>query len=237
MKIKFHFFLTLCLLLSYRVHAQSLSDNFNGSTVDTSLWNVILPFAQSQITESGGFLTTTGRGTLATVAGFDSPIIISGTVTLNNQFEHFNTMLRSDLSIWPPDAQFHELTGICVSFSADGHQISIQQFTPGQQNPIWLGIGSFNFTVGQAYDFTITDDKTNITLSINGTELLSGTSTYASGDQIAFESREFSDTSSSLDSVSIQPVPEPSSMALICIGILSLIGLRKQKNSFRRYFQ
>ena len=210
-----------------QLQAQNLSDNFNGTTVDTNLWTVILPFGQSQISESGGYLTTTGRGTLATVSGFDSPIIISGKVTMNSQFEHFDTMLRTDLSVFPPLAQYHELNGIGVIFSADGNQISIQQFTPGEQNPILLGLGSFSFTVGQAYDFTITDDKNIITLSIDGNQLLSGASTFASGNLIAFESREFGGTSSSLDFVSIQSVPEPSSFALAGLGILGLIGARK----------
>jgi hypothetical protein len=206
MKIKILILLSLHLLfLSSR--AQNLFDNFNGSSVNASLWNVILPFAQSQITESGGSLTTTGRGTLATVAGFDFPAIISGTVTLNNSNEHFETVLRTDLSVWPPDVQFHELTGIIVVFSADGNQITIEQLTAGQPNPITLASASFNFTVGQPYNFAISDDKTNIVLSINGTQILSGTSTFTSGDKIAFDSRELSTTSSSLDFINIQSLP------------------------------
>lgn len=218
------------LLIQTCLYAQILlNDDFNGNSVNTSLWNVALPFSQSQITESGGYLTTTGRGTLETIAGFDSPISISGSVTMNNQFEHFETVLRTDFSVWPPDAQYEEFNGISVVFSADGDQISIQQFTPGQQNPIWLALASFNFTIGQAYDFTITDDKTDITLSIDGTELLSGTSTYAAGDKTAFRSREFSYTSSSLDFVQIAALPEPSILGMISLGILSIIGLQKRK--------
>jgi hypothetical protein len=207
MKIIKHFIFTFCLLASFGAQAQSLNDNFNGSSVNASLWNVILPFAQSQIIESGGSLTTKGRGTLATVAGFDFPITISGTVTLNNSNEHFETVLRTDLSVWPPDANTHELTGINVVFSADGSQVSIQQFTLGQLNPIMLALASFSFTVGQTYNFVISDDKTNIALSINGTQILSGISTFASGNKIAFDSREFSTTSSSLDFINIQSLP------------------------------
>ena len=221
-------FFCVCLLSPY-ANAQSLFDDFNASSVNGSLWNVILPFGQSSISESGGFLTTTGRGTLATVAGFDSPLTISGNVTLNNQNEHFYTILRTDLSLWPAGASYHEITGIVVGFSADANQISIGQLTAGQDNPIFLALGSFNFTVGQAYNFEITDDKTTVTLAINGTELLSGSSTFASGNLIGFSSREFGDTSSSLDFVSIQPVPEPSTVAMFGVGILALLGMRKSK--------
>src|SRR5882757_9218220 len=126
MKIK-----TLSLLAmtfwSLPAQAQSLYDNFNGSSVDTSLWNVILPFGQSAISESGGFLTTTGRGISATTAGFSSPYSISGAVTLNNQFEHFQVVLRSDLSYDTASgiSQYNELDGIHVGFSADGGQVGI----------------------------------------------------------------------------------------------------------------
>jgi hypothetical protein len=221
--------IVLTFLAPFTASPQSLFDNFNGTSVNSSLWNVALPFSQSQVIESGGYLTTTGRGTLETVQGFNSPYTISGSVTLNNADEHFSTVLRTDLSVWPPDAQYHELNGINVVFSADGDQISIQQFTPGQQNPIFLALTSYSFVVGQPYDFTITDDETDITLSIDGTELLSGTSTYAAGDQIAFESREFSTTSSRLDFVQISPVPEPSSVVLTGVGFGLILIFRKWK--------
>ncbi len=202
------FFLTVSLtLLLTKGEAQVLSDDFNGMTVNTNIWNVILPFAQSQITESGGSLTMTGKGTLATVAGFNSPYEISGSVTLNNSLEHFSIVLRSDLSVWPPDAGYDEFTGINVVFSADGNQISIQQFDPSNQNPTFLALTNFNISVGQPYNFKIIDTGTRISLAINGTTLLTGQSTFSTGNKIAFRSREFSNTSSSLDYVSITATP------------------------------
>jgi hypothetical protein len=198
----------VCVLLPCMVSAQNLYDDFNGTIVNPNLWDEILPFPKSQITESGGSLITAGGGILATAVGFDYyPLVITGVVTLNNQREHFQTILRTDLSVWPPGTQSHEITGINVEFSADTNQISIQQFTAGQQNPILLALASFNFTAGQPYDFTITDDKTNVRLYINGAQFLSGKSTFSSGDKIAFESRALAPTSSSLDFIQIQSEP------------------------------
>ena len=222
----------LCLSLFFinQIQAQSLNDNFNGTTVDTSLWSVILPFSQSQVTESGGFLTTVGRGILATTAGFSSPYSISGAVTLNNSLEHFQVILRSDLSYDTASgiSQYDELDGIHVSFSADGGQISIQQFDGSNPNPPILAEENYNFTVGQLYDFSITDTGSEVSLAIDGQNLISSDTIFGTGNQIAFYSREFSGTSSSLDYVSIAPVPEPSSFALVAIGIL-LASLSKSK--------
>jgi hypothetical protein len=223
--------LALCLFLSRAAKAQSLYDNFNSSSVDANLWNVILPFSQSQISESGGVLTTTGRGMLATTANFASPYSISGAVTLNSSLEHFQFVLRSDLSFDTASgiAQYDELNGIHVSFSADGQQAGIALFDGTNPNPPNLALTSYSFSVGQTYDFSITDTGSSVDLSIDGTDIISADTTFGTGDQIAFYSREFSDTSSSLDFASIAPVPEPSSFALAGLGILGLIGMTKFK--------
>ncbi len=205
MKIKHLIHFAFCFFLIQTSNAQVLlNDDFNGNSVDSSLWNVVLPFAQSQVTESGGYLTTTGRGILATVAGFNSPISVSGTVIMNDANEHFETTLRTDLSINnTPEGVYHELTGVSVEFAPDGTfgGISIQSFTP--TNVTVLSQGSYSFIVGQTYNFTVTDDGNNITVAINGTPLLSATNTYTTGNKVAFYSREFPSTSSSLDSVTI----------------------------------
>ena len=239
MKIrKIIYFAACCLILNQQSKGQSLNDDFNGTSVNASLWNVILPFDQSQISESGGSLTTTGRGTLETVAGFSSPYTVSGAVTLNNSLEHFSVTLRSDLQTGyqSTDGSFYyELTGVKAEFSADGNQISIQQFTPNDTTI--LSLASYSFFVGQTYDFSVTDTGSEIDFAINGVSLLSAATTYATGDQIAFQSREFPDISSSLDFVSIAPVPEPSSFALAGLGSLILKMYSKIKAPKKKFIE
>lgn len=181
-----------------------LYDNFDGTSVNTNLWNVVLPFSQSQISESGGALTTTGRGTLETVAGFNSPYVISGAVSLNSDDEHFSVTLRSNLQPGyqsTDGTQYYELTGIKAVFSMDGQEISIQEFT--QTNWTMLADTNYSLSVGQTYGFSIADTGSEIDLSVDGTNLLSAETCYATGDQIAFQSREFDDASSSISSVHI----------------------------------
>ncbi|MGD1088126.1 MAG: hypothetical protein ABR955_05315 [Verrucomicrobiota bacterium] len=107
-----------CFILTNQCKAQSLYDNFSGTSVNTSLWDVVLPFGQSQVTESGGFLTTTGRGILATAAGFNAPYTVSGSVIMNNINEHFQVALGTDLSINnTPDGQFYQVTGVVIQLA------------------------------------------------------------------------------------------------------------------------
>jgi hypothetical protein len=222
----------LVLTLCYGLQAQILFDDFNSTSVNTSLWNVVLPFSQSQVSESGSYLTTAGRGILATAAGFNSPYTVSGAVQLNNGLEHFGTVLRSDLTTSTASglSQYYVLTGIYVEFSADGNQVSIQQIDASDPNPPILAEASFDFTLGQLYDFSITDMGSSVSLSINGTDLLLAATSFGTGDLIAFQSREFSATSSSLDFVRVSPVPEPSSLVLTVVGLVGLVGMMKKRS-------
>jgi hypothetical protein len=118
----------------------------------------------------------------------------------------------------------------CISLLApDGTYggLSISEFTPTDVTV--LAEGNYSLTVGQAYNYTITDTGSDVDLAIDGVDQISAETSYATGNQIAFYSREFSTTSSSLSFVSIQPVPEPSSVATLGVGILGLIGIGKRK--------
>jgi hypothetical protein len=224
-----------CILLALFVQgilqAQTLLyDDFNDGTVNSELWSVLLPFSQSQVTESGGFLTSTGRGTLATVGSFSGIYALSGTVILNHYWENFNICIRSDL------AQFNsywERMGIAVDFhnaydvQAQGVPgISISERTPSGSTI--CAFGDFTFVVGQPYEFMITDIGDSVTLFIDGIERLTAATTYSSGDRIALYSREFSVTSSSLDWVRIEAVPEPLTVSILGVAVLFAVPLARR---------
>jgi hypothetical protein len=124
---------------------------------------------------------------------------------LNNGSEHFDTTLRSDFTTSTVSglSEYYVLTGIKIGFSADGQQVSIQQIDATNPNPPILAEINFNFNVGQLYNFVITDTGNNVSLAIDGTNVLSAFTTFSTGGQIAFQSREFSTTSSSLDSIKV----------------------------------
>jgi hypothetical protein len=182
---------------------------------------VVLPNPQSQISESGGQLTTTNRGTLATAVGFygegHEPLRISGTVTLNDYLENFDILLRAN-----PE-NIEEGIHVVLHNAYDPPWglgiVEIYKSSPGKV----LASDDPPFAYGQPYDFVITDTGDNITVSIDGVERLSAATTYAPGDRIAFHSREhvILDNSSSLDYVKIETVPESSTLTLMGVGVLA----------------
>lgn len=218
-------------ILGARLSGQVLlNDNFSGGSLDTGKWQTILPTGSSSVSQSGGVLTTTGRGILATANPFSTPHVISGVFTMQNDLEHFNITFRTNLS---DSGSSYERPGMLVAFSNDGNEVSIQRFTNASDWNLLAG-SSYSLTTGQSYTFSITDTGSSITLAINGTNVISATSTYSTGNYIGFYSREFASTSTAIDSVTISAIPEPSTYALIAGAIaLGVIVIRKRtKKSF-----
>jgi hypothetical protein len=216
------------LLSVSRADSILLSDDFSGATLDASKWITILPFGQSSITQAGGSLTIQGRGILATVDSFNGPYVINGAFTMTDHFEHFNIAFRTDLSEF--GTPFGERSGMIVSFANDGDSISIQQFTEGTTDWYQLDQMSYALATGQTYFFSIFDDGYNVSLAINGTAQLAAGSAYATGGQIAFYSREFGTTATSIDAVTIIHVPETGVTAIYAaLAMLGLVMVRKRQ--------
>ncbi len=218
----------LLALLSPFLHAGSilLSDDFSGDSIDPAKWTTVLPNGGSSVVQGGGNVTTMGRGILATTNEYFQPYVINGSFKLLNHFEHFNVAFRTDLSFLPDADLYNTLSGMFVSFSNDGNQISIQ----GRG---YTGISLKNYTLntGETYFFSIFDDGTNISLSVNGVTELTANTSVSTGNHVAFYSREFSFTGTALDSVNISSVPEAFGTAIplaFTVGVL-LSSMRRRK--------
>lgn len=198
-----------------------LFDDFNDGSIDPVKWTTDLPYAGSSVTESSGSLTTQTRGLLGTVDSFTGQYSVSGTFTMNDNFEHFKVVLRSDFS---SAGGATERSGILVAFSNDGDQLSIQEDAQIKE------LKSFTLTTGQSYDFEIIDYGTSIAFFVDGAEQLTYISSYSTGDKIGIYSREFAGTSSSIDGIAISTVPEPT-MAGLFLGISALIIATKRRES------
>lgn len=201
-----------------------LSDDFSGTSLDPSKWTTILPYGTSSVTQSGGAVTTLGRGVLATANSYFQPYIINGSFTLLNDFEHFNVGFRTDLSFLPDADLYNTLSGMFVSFANDGDQISIQGSGYNE-------VTQKNYTLltGQTYFFSIFDDGTEISLAINGVTELTASTTVATGSHAAFYSREFSNTATSLDSVNIVGVPETGAITWgLAVALVGLAVVRRK---------
>jgi hypothetical protein len=222
------------LFSTSRANSILLSDDFSGPSLDTTKWETILPYGGSSIVQAGGELTTTGRGILATVDGFTDSHIINGAFTMNDGLEHFDIALRTNLSVF---GSYNEMAGVIVTFVNDGKGVAIQEYPTGPDSGSSVvglattGEGGYNFVTGQTYFFSIADDGTNISVNINGLNVLSAASTFATGDKIALYSREFGSTSTSIDAINIVGVPDLGNSAeLLIIGLFGLALLEQRKN-------
>jgi len=204
-------FCGLFLLASLSLSARGqilVQDDFSGAAVDSSLWEVILPFPQSSVTQSSGWLTAAGRGSFATQQGFDTPIGLLGRMQLNDLNENFAVKLRTDLSTNSSSfyGQYYEITGVQVVFSAPNSAVYIHNFYSTSNVITPIASADFEFEVGRSYDFEITDDTTNVIVLIDGTNILAAATTFRTGNRIAFQSREAPFTSTSLDFIMIEQV-------------------------------
>lgn len=195
------------LFVGATLNGQSLYDDFTGSSLNTSKWQVILPYTHgvnnSSVTQSNGSVTTSTRGILATANQFAAPNVVSGVFTMLNNVEHFEVVLRSNLVNAGQESSSEE-PGVMVSFAMDGQVASIQNYTSAQVNT-GLATVSVPFVVGKPYSYTITDTGTTVTLTINGSITISAQTSYQPGNYIAFYSREVGLPGTRIDAVSIGP--------------------------------
>ena len=212
----------------------SVTDDFNGPSLNNSNWNTILPYGSSNVVQSGGAVTTTGRGILATVAQFGPTLTISGAFTMQHDLEGFVVAFRTDLSPLPEADLFHTLSGMFLAFANDVDQISIQGrgFSPQGSTP--QSHINYTLTTGQTYFFTITDTGTDISVSINGVPQLFASTPVSTGGHVAFYSREFAITSTQLDAVSIvgQTVPDGGrTIGLLALALVGMGAMRMRRTS------
>ncbi len=204
-----------------------LHDNFQGDSLNTVKWQALLPTGASSLSQSAGVVTTTGRGILASSDQFTAPYVVSGTFVMLSDDEHFNIAFRTDLSSEGENASF-ERAGILVSFSNDGDEISIQRFTTAADWSLLSGI-SYSLHTGQSYSFDLTDWGNMIGLKVDGSTVLSASSTYSTGGHLAFYSRE-TGTSTAIDSLTISAIPEPSAYtALLGCLALGVVAVRRRR--------
>lgn len=200
--------LALGLLASTEARSAALvTDHFDDDSVDASLWGTILPNGNSAITEANGELTTGSRGILYSLDSYTSPLKIDLEVTLNSDLEHFKTFIRSNVA--DGGVGSGERSGVIVALSNDGNQISIQEIGAG--GAAIIAQKSFLLVSARQYGLSIRDDGSAVELWIDGSLELTANTTFGTGQQIGFYSREFAGTSSSVDQFSLSGAPDSDS--------------------------
>jgi len=223
-------YLTALLFASPLLGTPVFTDSFDGPSVDSALWQTILPYPASAVTQAGGIVTLTERGMLFSQQGFSGSLAISGTFRLNDHYEHFKVAARSD-GLVPSGNGYSERTGIVFTFSNDGDQISIQRFESNGVIEI-MAVKPYELTTGQTYSFLASLSGNQLSLAVNGIAELTAISNYSSGDRIGIFGRIGFNTSSSVDSITVENVPDLMSPAW---SIVSLVGVVFCGRRIRRF--
>ena len=205
-----------------------LSDDFNGTAINSSLWQASTPFSNSSMTESGGNAVFKNRGILVSQANIPGPLDIRGSFEFTGDLsDNFVVVTRTDGTVNGSNGGLNN--GIYVVFSINGFgnpgNILIQD---GQLSR--LGYGAFTFTKNIFYNFRVVDNGQSITGYVNdlANPLFSIATSQSYGQHIGFFNRErtaSTDDIVNLDFLSVTAVPEPGVLALFAVGCLTL-GLK-----------
>ena len=149
---------------------------------------------------------TTRRGILATAGQYSPPYVITGTFTLSNSREHFEVVLRTNLSSPGASSTYEKREGVVVEFDKDRQVFSISNHTPAPTGG-QLAKAPFSFITGQPYSFTITDTGTSVTVLIDGANSLSASTTFETGGYTGFYDGELPATADQLNSIAISTSP------------------------------
>jgi hypothetical protein len=221
-------------LLGNQIHATVvLSDDFSGSSINTNLWSVTLPWSDSSVTEGGGVGSIENNGRLTTISPSPADYSVYGSFYLaNNPYSNFKVVLRTD---GVPDAA--EANGVAFQFQ-------IEDDAGNTSENLRIIAGNFsttavaNLTLNTWNTFLITDDGDNLALYFDGSTnpSLSYSTSYSAGDLITFYNREGAAGGSGisangiteLNNITIQSVPEPSTYALLGLGALALVAVYRR---------
>tara|TARA_B100001057_G_scaffold241511_1_gene241836 strand:+ start:401 stop:2503 length:2103 start_codon:yes stop_codon:yes gene_type:complete len=204
-----------------------LEDDFNDGIVDLAKWTAEEPFADSSVSETGGYVELQNRGRITSTIGIDDPYEVRGRFQLSNvERSNIKFVLRSDGVAVP---RWSDSQGVAVQFQIRGDAANTNQIAIFNIDSSGTQTGSATLTtplsLDQWYDFRIVDDGARISLFFNGdtTETLGFDTNWSAGNLISIYNREGAAGGSSIsaggiarvDSFSIQQLPSPTKYQVI----------------------
>jgi len=217
------------------------SDDFGGSVVDSSKWNVSLPRVSSSVTENNGSLTLSDGAIMTTVQNFTAPYTLTGSFSYlgyNYAENFFDIALRNNGLTSPNDvlgvgSNYYVPQGLNIFFT-------YPDYTHDNNNVLLLDMGAtgtWTYVAGgyavTNYDspnlFSITDNGSTISVELNGAQVFSAADSFQAGNQITIKSGSGVGQFALVDFV--QVIPEPSSLLLCGLSTLGLCSRRKRQGS------
>lgn len=225
-----------------------LQDSFDGSSLDSSKWNTLLPFSDSSVSVGGGAVNLVARGTIVTKTPFTAPYTLTGSFINQNNTAHsaysvFLLNFRTSGNVISGDI-YKNLDGFMISFwprstvgGSEGLFLTVANpASPyGETKTTNLASQSFFPITGQEHFFSLADYGDRFTFDVDGIRMFDYTSSTSFGNKLGFASRETLQFTGSdytgdvvINSVQVS-VPEPSSFSLLLIGVAGVASRRLLK--------
>ena len=209
--------------------AQTIVDDFNGANIDATKWTTAASGTGS-VSQSGGFLNVTDGGGITSVAQYPVGLTIEGKFKITDNYDALRIVIRTDGTF---AGQYHEAAnGVGIKFVSSQHidrwnEVSIQN--PNYSAPWGIELRT-PLNLGTLYDFKIVDTGTVVSVYLTDlvNPILSTSTTERGGNTFSVYNRFAFGRTSYVDSLSVTATPEPTSAALLTLGVASLIGLRRR---------
>jgi hypothetical protein len=175
----------------------SLSDLFIGNQVDASKWATAVPFGDSSVTESGGYLTLTNRGRLLTQGSFTNAVDISLKFAFaGSAHDVLQVSTRNNGAV--TNGSFTSGIVFQVQMQTDTGSAANNIIISGPQGV--LATATFPIQLGQTYALRMVDDSANLSFYVNNlvTPIVTATNTTTIGNQIGIQNREGAAAGSSI---------------------------------------
>ena len=136
-----------------------LTDSFDGSSIDSSKWNVSFLMSGSAVSQLNGQVDLVNRGMVSSKQSFVSPYEVTGSFINSNNYDIFTALVRSDGKYTGGTGN-----GIGIFFWSESGDIMI--YEADKVVPTWVGRG-YDVTPNQEHAFKIADNGSSVDIWFN----------------------------------------------------------------------
>lgn len=210
-----------------------LEDNFNGASLNSSLWTIGAAMGNSSVVQAGGLLTSNNAGYLISSGSYTGSLELETAITLSGT----NT---SGALAWKTDGTFplgissHNTSGIAVVLFNESQTaaIFVKDKITGE-NSTYTSVPYF-LPLGTSIPLRILDSGSSVSVFLNGSSTPTVSLSYnpdvvGPNGKLEFFSRDSVYTpgavGASMDFINVYSTPDlPNTLVLFSISVIGVIG-------------